>query len=387
MHDLSAELRILETLVGFDTTSRSSNLALIEWVRGYAASLGLHAEAVQNADGSKANLLLHAGPEVPGGIVLSGHTDVVPVDGQAWTSAPWELTSRDGRYYGRGTADMKGFIALALASLQSLDVRLLTKPLIIALSHDEEVGCLGAPALIELLQKRFPAPAAVIVGEPTSMRVVVAHKGMRVFSVEVTGKEAHSSSVGLGIGVSAIETAVELMARIGQWNAEAAAGANPDSAFRPRGTTLTVGKVEGGTAANILARRCRFMWDLRAEREADADELEARFRTIAAQADARLRSMHPDCGVRIQRLASAPPLEADPAQPARALARELTGDHGCGCVPFVAEAGLFQRAGLPAVLCGPGSIDQAHQPDEWIAHEQLVAGRRFIRDVIARLRR
>jgi acetylornithine deacetylase len=380
---IAAEVDILRRLVAFDTTSRRSNLELIDWAEQFAVARGAAVSRVSSACGTKANLLVVVGPTVAGGIVLSGHTDVVPVDGQPWTSDPWALTERDGRLYGRGAADMKGFIALVLGALELAQAAPLRRPLVLALSYDEEVGCLGAPALIELLRKAVPPPAAVVVGEPTLMQVVSAHKGMRIFEVEVTGKEAHSSS--RGIGTSAITAAVELMALVETMNRQAAHEHAGPSLFAPPGTTMTVGLVQGGTAANILARRCCFTWDLRAEREADADRFECSFADAAAALDARLREFAPQAGVRVVRKASAPSLEVDASSAAEQLVRRLTGDRGSSGVPFVAEAGLFSRAGLPAVLCGPGSIDQAHQPDEWIALEQLVAGRSFVHSVIREL--
>ena len=386
MADLAQELRILEALVAFDTTSRNSNLELIDWVEALARGHGCVVERIPGADGSKANLLLGVGPRVPGGLVLSGHTDVVPVDGQPWTTDPWRLTERDGRLFGRGTADMKGFIALALAAIGRVDARRLRRPLFVALSFDEEIGCLGAPELIAAMQERVPSPATVIVGEPTSLEVVVAHKGIRLYDVSVRGKEAHSSSAGLGIGTSAIAAATELLALIHALHAEAAQDPPPVSLFRPPGTTLTVGRIEGGTAANILARDCRFTWDLRAESEAEADRQEARVMAAVAELDARLQRFDPGCGVTMVRRAAVPPLESDPDSPARVLAQRHAGDpRACGCVSFVAEAGLFTRAGFPAVLCGPGSIDQAHQPDEWISLEQLVAGRAFVERLVGSL--
>jgi acetylornithine deacetylase len=380
---ITAEIDILRTLVGFDTTSRRSNLELIDWVEQFAVRRGARVTRVSSADGTKANLLAVIGPPVAGGIVLSGHTDVVPVDGQPWTSDPWTLTKREGRLYGRGAADMKGFLALLLSALDPGLDEVLKRPLVLAFSYDEEIGCFGAPGLIAELRRTLPAPAAVIIGEPTLMHVVSAHKGIRLFEVEVTGKEAHSSS--RGIGTSAIMAAVELMALVDQLNREAAANHRGPSLFDPPGTTMTVGLVQGGTAANILARRCCFSWDLRAECEADADRFECQFVAAAEQLTARLREVSPTCGVQVSRKASVPALEADPSSRAEAVARALTGDRGLMGVPFVAEAGLFSRAGLPAVLCGPGSIDQAHQPDEWIAMEQLVAGRQFVRAVIQEL--
>jgi len=380
---LPQALDILETLIAFDTTSSKSNRALIAWVVAYLDARDIPYWLVETPDGAKANLLARIGPEVPGGIVLSGHSDVVPVDGQPWTSDPWTMTRRDDRLYGRGVADMKGFIALSLALLDSPTIATLRRPLMLAITYDEEVGCLGAPHLLDRLGDFVPAPALAIIGEPTSMKVLSVHKGMRVFDVTVTGREAHSSQ--RDQGVSAITAAVELMSLIGAMDAEARDAIAPDDPCSPPGTTLSVGIVNGGTAANILARQCQFRWDLRSPNEQEADAYEARFRTAAAALDARIRDRAPEGGVEIVRLASAPPLELDRDSAAEAMVRSITGDNGLNGAAFVAEAGLYQRAGVPAVLCGPGSILQAHQPDEWIEIDQLHQGARFLTQLLARL--
>ncbi len=369
-------LDILERLIAFDTTSHRSNRALIDWVAEYLAARGHPAWRIDSADGTKANLIARIGPDVAGGVILSGHSDVVPVDGQPWTSDPWTLTRRDDRLYGRGVADMKGFIALVLALIDTPHVAALRRPLLLALTHDEEVGCLGAPGLIARLPDLVPPPALAIIGEPTSMKIVSVHKGMRVFDVTVTGREAHSSQ--RDTGVSAITAAVELMALIGTMDKDARTAIRADDPCRPPGTTLSVGMVAGGTAANILARTCTFRWDLRATTEADADRMEARFRAAADALDRDIRHRAPEGGVTIARSASAPPLELAPESAAESLVRALTGDNDVTGAAFVAEAGLYQQAGIPAVLCGPGSILQAHQPDEWIAIDQLVAGGDFL---------
>lgn len=376
-------LPILERLIAFDTTSRLSNLALIDWVERRLIAQGHPCWRVTSENGEKANLLARIGPDIAGGVVLSGHSDVVPVDGQPWSSDPWTLTQREGRLFGRGVADMKGFIALVLALVDSPHVAALRRPLLIAITYDEEVGCLGAPALLDQLPALTAPPALAIIGEPTSMKLVSVHKGMRVFEVVVTGREAHSSQ--REGGYSAIRGAVELMALIAAMDAEAAAAAAPDDCCTPPGTTLSVGTVAGGTANNILARECRFTWDLRATDEADADRYEARFRAAAATLETTLREHAPEGGVIVRRLASAPPLQFDEGGAAEILVRSLTGDNNRAGAAFVAEAGLYQQAGIPAVLCGPGSILQAHQPDEWIAIDQLEQGWDFLVRLAARL--
>jgi acetylornithine deacetylase len=373
---------LLARLIAFDTTSRNSNLALIEWVEAFLAARGIASRRVANADGSKANLYALIGPEVEGGVVLSGHTDVVPVDGQPWSSDPWVLTERDGKLYGRGAADMKSFLALALTHIDAALEAKIQRPLILAFSYDEEIGCLGAPSLIADIVRNAPRPAAAIIGEPTSMKVVSAHKGVRSFLVEVTGREAHSSLP--DAGVSAVMEALNLMSLVAEMGREARAQAD-DAHFSPPGATMTIGKVEGGTAANILARRCEFVWDLRSPSMEEGDAIEARFRAAADALDAEIKRRAPEGGVRVTRRSKTVGLSIDRDSAAETLARALTGDNETRAAAYAAEAGLFQRAGIPAVLCGPGSIEQAHQPDEWIELAQLEEGGAFMRRLIARL--
>lgn len=381
MREITATLDILARLIAFDTTSRNSNLELIAWVEDYLGVRGIASRRVANADGTKANLYAVIGPDVAGGVVLSGHTDVVPVDGQPWSSDPWVLTKRDGKLYGRGTADMKSFAALALAHVDEMLAAPLRRPVILALSYDEEIGCLGAPSMIAELAALPQRPAAVIVGEPTMMKVVSAHKGVRSFLVKVTGREAHSSLP--DTGVSAVMEALKLMQLVAEMGREARAATHAH--FSPPGPTMTIGRVDGGTAANILARRCAFVWDLRCPEQAQGDAIEARFREAAAKLDAEIKARAPEGGVTITRRSNTPGLAIDRDSEAETLARALTGDNETRAVAYAAEAGLFQRAGLPAVICGPGSIEQAHQPDEWIEVSQIEAGAAFMRRLIARL--
>lgn len=381
--DLSPTIGILARLIAFDTTSRHSNLALIEWVEAFLSERGIISKRVVSADGTKANLFALIGPEVEGGVVLSGHTDVVPVDGQPWTSDPWVLTELGGKLYGRGTADMKSFLALALSHVDAMRLAPLKAPIMLALSYDEEVGCLGAPALIEAMQGVVPRPSAVIVGEPTSMKVVSGHKSVRGFRVEVIGREAHSSLP--DDGVSAVAEALKLMNLITEMAREARAHADARSHFSPPGPTMTIGRVEGGTAMNIIARRCEFVWDLRCPPGVDPDPIEARFRAAAEALDVEIKQRAPEGGVTVTRRSNNPPLTPDPGSAAETLARALTGDNDTRAASYAAEAGLFQRAGWPCVLCGPGSITQAHQPDEWIEIAQIEEGARFMRRLINRL--
>ena len=375
---------ILATLVGFDTTSRWSNLALIEWVEAYLADLGVASRRVPNHDGTKANLLATIGPDIAGGVVLSGHTDVVPVDGQPWTSDPWTLTERDGRLYGRGTCDMKGFSALALAAAPLMVSRGLTRPVHLALSYDEEVGCLGAPDLIAAILKEIPRPSAVIVGEPTNMEAVRGHKGIATFRVTVTGVEAHSSLTHLG--VSANMAAIPLLDHLAQLSQRLEADADPNSPFSPKGATLTIGQINGGTAVNILARECVFLFDLRFTPGLDVETVLAPFADLVAQTDAALKSRHPDAGARFERRSATPAFAPEEDGAAEALARGLSGDNGPPrVVSYAAEAGQFREAGFSTIICGPGSIDQAHQPDEFVERSQMARGAEFMLRLIDRL--
>jgi acetylornithine deacetylase len=378
----AAVLDILTRLIAFDTTSRNSNLALIEWVEDFLRARGIASLRTPNADGTKANLHALVGPAAQGGVVLSGHTDVVPVDGQKWSSDPWTVTRRDGKYFGRGAADMKTFLALALAHVDEARAANLKRPLILAFSYDEEIGCFGAPGMIADIAKLYPKPAAVIVGEPTDMKVVSGHKGVATFAVTVEGREAHSSNPALGVSANA--EALKLMQLIVEMGEEAAASAG-ESAFIPPAATMTIGKVEGGTASNILARQCDFVWDLRWPPEQSAAPYIARFKEVAAKLDAEIKSRAGEGGVRWTQRSNTPPLAIARGGEAESVARALTGDNETRAVAYGAEAGLFQAADFSVVLCGPGSIDQAHKPDEWISEEQVALGGKFMRGLIARL--
>ncbi|WP_168075770.1 acetylornithine deacetylase [Caulobacter sp. SSI4214] len=375
---------LLAKLVAFDTTSRGSNLALIQWVEGYLADLGVPARRVPNADGTKSNLMATIGPAVEGGIVLSGHTDVVPVDGQPWSSDPWTLTERDGRLYGRGTCDMKGFLALALAAAPELAKATLSRPVHLAFSYDEEIGCLGAPDMIAVIAAEVPKPALVVVGEPTDMVAVRGHKGIATFTVTVTGREAHSSLTHLG--VSANMVAIKLMAMLVELSERLEREADPASPFTPKGASLTIGMIHGGTAGNILARECAFLFDLRTPAGQDPMALLTDVFAAAARMDAEIKAKAPEGGVKIERRSLTPALAPEENGVAEAFARRLAGDNGPPrVVPYAAEAGQFQGAGFSTVICGPGSIDQAHQPDEYVEISQMQRGATFMRRLIEEL--
>ena len=373
---------ILDALVGFDTTSRNSNLGLIAWVEDFLGSYGVTSWRVANADGSKANLYATVGPMEPGGIVLSGHTDVVPVDGQPWTSDPWKVEQRGDKLVGRGVTDMKGFLAVALAYAPVFrDGR---TPVHLAFSYDEEVGCLGAPSMIDAMRAELPEPRLAIIGEPTGMRPVIGHKGSSTWNVTVTGHEAHSSLVDRG--VSANMVAIELMAELAALARSLKAQARHESGFDPPEPTLTVGIMHGGTAANILAREASFTFDLRCPPGEDPDAIIAPFLASCAAKHAEIGALFPGCGVVVERRSAIPALVPAESDEAVRFVRKLTGDNGPATnVPYAAEAGQFQRAGFSAIVCGPGSIEQAHQPDEWIAIEQLERGARFMANLAREL--
>ena len=373
---------MLNALVGMPTVSRDSNLELIAFVSSYLGSHGIESRLVESDCGSKANLYATIGPMVPGGVVLSGHTDVVPVDDQDWHTDPFCITERDGRLYGRGTCDMKAFIAIALALVP--DMQQLRHPIHLALSYDEEIGCLGAPRLIEAIVANLPRPRAVIVGEPTEMRVVTAHKSMFIFETLVRGFEAHSSKQNLGV------PAVMFAGRLINWLAEQQARnrerAAVDSPFEPGYSTLHCGVVHGGTAQNITAKSCRFITDIRTLPEEDPLDFFREFvRFAREELEPEMHRVHPDTGISFDIRSQVPGFCAAEDEPAVVLAKQVTGQNSTECVAYGAEAGQFQQAGLSVAICGPGSIDQAHQPNEYISLEQFEQGVGFMRRLVATL--
>lgn len=372
---------LLEDLVAFDTTSHRSNLALIEYVEAYLARYGVTAERVTSPCGEKANLMARIGPEAPGGVVLSGHTDVVPVAGQPWSSDPFTLREGGGdRLYGRGTCDMKGFIACVLSRVPEWTRAALKRPVYLAFSYDEEVGCVGAPALIEGFMKRYPhAPSAhVIVGEPTDMRPVVAQKGATNLRTTVTGREAHSSQVDQG--VSAVHVAARLVTFIEDTMTELVAEGRVDEAFNVAHSSLHVGKIEGGTAINITARECTFEWEIR---HLPSDTFEALYRRFEARCEALIRETEAagkPLAIDTKALNVTVPGLADRDNRQVLALVEANLPEACGrhAVAYATEAGQFQGAGLETLILGPGSIAQAHQPDEYVEKGQLAACLEFL---------
>lgn len=373
----------LAELVSFDTTSRNSNLALIDRVESYLAELGAECHRIESPDRTKANLHAVLGPHVDGGVVLSGHTDVVPVDGQDWSTDPFTLTERDGKLYGRGSCDMKGFIACALAKAPSFAKAALKRPVHFAFSYDEEIGCLGAPDMIRQMAGHAPRPSCVIVGEPTEMAVVTGHKGLFSVRVEVTGKEAHSSLV--EDGACAVTYAVRLMNWMVEQSDALKAAAPADSPFNPPYGTLTIGQMGGGTAANILAKSAWFISLMRPAPWDDGPGLGRRLMAEAARLEVEMRQYAPEARIEVEVRSNVPPLRPEDMGEAETLARALTGDNSPRVVAYGTEGGQFQEAGFSTVICGPGSITQAHQPDEFVAISELDACMRFLDKLEQRL--
>jgi acetylornithine deacetylase len=368
---------MIERLVGFDTTSAKSNLALIDFAQDYLERHGVRCRRTLDAEAGKANLFASLGPEVPGGVVLSGHSDVVPVDGQPWDSDPFRVVERDGRLYGRGTADMKSFLATALALVPEFQAQPLRKPLHIAISYDEEVGCIGVGHLIADITRHLPMPEMVIIGEPTDMRIINGHKGCFLFETRVQGQAAHSSQPHRG--GNAILAAGRLIAYLAD-TADAKRRAAPaDSPFDPPYTTFNLGQIEGGKAINIVAQECRFTWEFRPLPGEDAEAIVAAFEAHAREAVLpALQEFVPEASIETERLATVLPLAPEADGAAEALVRRLSGVNDTGVVSFATEGGIFQSAGLSAVVFGPGSIDHAHKPNEFITLEQVAACEAFL---------
>ncbi|OLU35708.1 acetylornithine deacetylase [Pseudomonas sp. PA27(2017)] len=361
---------LLERLIGFATVSRDSNLELIEFIREYLAGFGVDSELFHNAEGTKANLFATIGPKDRGGVVLSGHTDVVPVDGQAWTVAPFQLSERDGRLYGRGTADMKGFIACVLAAVPSLVQRPLQVPVHLAFSYDEEVGCLGVRSMLAELEKRPHKPTLCLIGEPTELKPVLGHKGKLAMRCEVHGAACHSAYA--PYGVNAIEYAARLIGHLGDIGARLAQPEHHDARFDPPFSTVQTGVIKGGRALNIVPAECEFDFEVRAlpgfDAQRVADELQ---RYAAEQLLPKMQTVSAASDIRLQPLSAYPGLATPPDSEAARLLARLCGSNDFGTVAFGTEGGLFEGAGIPTVVCGPGSMDQGHKPDEFVSLEQL----------------
>lgn len=361
---------ILAALIGFDTTSRESNLQLIEFVRDYLAGHQVPCELIFNDEGSKANLFATLGPDNRPGVVLSGHTDVVPVDGQAWTVPPFELSEKDGNLYGRGAADMKGFIACVLAAVPGLLAQPLRMPVHIAFSYDEEVGCLGVRSLLAELEQRAIKPALCLIGEPTELKPVLGHKGKLAMRCDVHGAACHSAYAPQG--VNAIEYAAELIGELGRIGSRLRAVELQDARFDPPFSTVQTGLIRGGKALNIVPADCSFDFEIRTLPDQNAHDVARQLEQYAhRQVVPKMQAINASSDIRFSELSSYPGLATNARGEAAKLIAECCGSQDFTTVAFGTEGGLFDAIGIPTVVCGPGSMDQGHKPDEFISVEQL----------------
>ncbi len=364
----TATVEMLARLIAFDTTTRNSNVPLIAYVEDYLTGHGISHMRIDYAEG-KTNLYATIGPDVSDGIVLSGHTDVVPVDGQDWASEPFIMEERGGKFYGRGTADMKGFIAAVLALVPHFKSLNLKTPIHLALSCDEEVGCKGVRPLMAHIRDHLKKPRAVFVGEPTMMQVVNGHKSAVTFNTEVLGHEAHSSLTHRG--VNAIMVAAEVIGEINVLRKELITKGDSSGRFDPPYSTIHVGTINGGTAKNIIPRGCNFQWETRLLPNADPAFVPSRIEALRLRLEPELKAISQDVGITTISTNEVPGLAPEKDSIAEQLALQATGGNATHAVSYCTEAGLFQQIGLPAIICGPGDIAQAHKPDEFVSREQL----------------
>lgn len=371
---------LLAKLVSFKSVSRHSNLDLIDFVDDYLDGFGIHARRVYSDDGERANLYATIGPSERGGICLSGHSDVVPVEGQPWTSDPFVLLDRDGRLYGRGTSDMKGFIACVLAAVPHFVERVTDAPIHIAISYDEEIGCVGVRGLLDELAKDAAKPTGCIIGEPTGMRIASAHKGKSAYRCCVRGLAGHSAQPNLG--VNAIEYAVDLVAFLRQSGRALQSSGDKDARYEPPFSTVQTGTISGGAAVNVVPDRCEFDFEIRQLPGGDGTRLISELTAFATQTLLpEMKRTYTDAAIDLQRLVEYPGLRDDASSNAlKTLCAGLLGDTDFATLSFGTEAGLFQSIGIPSVVCGPGSISRAHKADEYVTVDEL-------RDCLAFLQR
>ncbi|MDP9090904.1 MAG: acetylornithine deacetylase [Pseudomonadota bacterium] len=380
----AASRTMIERLIAFNTVSRDSNLGLIEWVRDYLQGLGATTRLTHDPTGKKANLFATLSDSRKPGLILSGHTDVVPVDGQNWDTDPFVATERNGKLYARGSADMKGFIGIILAQapkfVEALNQNRLDAPLHYALSYDEEVGCLGVRGLIRDLEENGIRPAGCVVGEPTSMQPIIAHKGTHRFRCAVHGREAHSSYV--TYGVNAIEYAARLVVFIRQLADRLAQLEQRDYGFNVPYSTLSTGLIQGGIAANVVPKECVFQFDMRTLPQASPDALYQEIRAHAEALAAEMRAVDADSGIDLQWMSQTAGLAASETDAIVQWALKLSRNHTVGKVSYGTEAGLFQKMGVPTVICGPGDIAEAHRPNEFVALDQLAQCESFMERIL-----
>jgi acetylornithine deacetylase len=380
----SASLEMIKRLVGFDTTSRDSNLALIDYIRDYLSGHGIDSRLVFDESGKKANLFATIGPKGEPGIVLSGHTDVVPIDGQEWSSDPFTVTEKDGKLYGRGTCDMKSFVAVTLALVPEFKRTQLKTPVHLAYSYDEEVGCLGVRRLLSDLRTNGIQPLGCVVGEPTSMKVIRAHKGKIAMRCRVHGYECHSSLAPKG--VNAVQYAAELVAYIAGMGRRFAAEGPYDREFDIPHTTAHTGVIRGGTALNIVPKDCNFDFEFRHLASQDPRQLLAEVQNFAdTKLVPEMHKVHADTGVTWEELSVFPGLSTNEDADIVQRAKAASGSNSTSKVAFGTEAGLFEAAGIPAVVCGPGDIEQAHKPNEFVALDQIALCEAFLRRFVQRM--
>ncbi len=370
MTQLALTKDLLKQLIAFPTVSTDSNLELIDWVADYLGALGADVDVYRSNEGSKANLFATLGPRIDGGIVLSGHTDVVPVTDQEWTYPPFEMVEADGKLFGRGSCDMKGFIATTLAVAPEFANSELKRPVHFAFTHDEETGCIGARSLVQDLANYAVKPAMAIIGEPTDMRVIEGHKGCYEYSTQFIGLPGHGSAPHLG--VNAAEYAARYVMRLMELRAPLRERAPENSRFEPPETTINIGGIHGGVAPNVIVSKASVDWEMRPVQEGDADFVKDNLQQYVDDTLLpAMRAVHPDAAIALHSHGEVPGLEPMEDNAARTLLTELTGANGAELVAFGTEAGLFQSLGMDAVVCGPGSINQAHKQDEFVEVEQL----------------
>lgn len=384
VNDLSSQA-LLEKLVAFDTTSHLSNLALIDFVVDYLNSNGVESTLVFSGDQRKANLYATIGPKDIGGVMLSGHTDVVPVKGQAWDSDPFAVLEKEGRLYGRGTADMKGFIAVVLSRIPQMVAADLKTPIHLAFSYDEEIGCVGVRRLLHMMEGLDVKPAMCIIGEPTEMTVGLAHKGKMAGRVKVSGLESHSSLP--GNGVNAIEFAAELVSYIRRLANQLQQQGPFDESFETPYSTLQTGVIRGGSAVNIVPNYCEFDFEIRNIPAQDIEDLYQQIVVYAqAELEPRMQAVNKGCGIQFERLSSYPGLLTPANAQIVAFVKSLLENPTTGTIAFGTEGGLFsQQLGIPTVVCGPGRIKEAHKPNEFVAITELEKSERMVDNLIQSL--
>ena len=382
---VATTLRLLGDLVGFPSVSVDGNRDVTEYLAKSLQDAGARFWTEADATGTKLNLFATIGPDAPGGVILSGHTDVVPVADQPWSTDPFTMVKRDGRLYGRGTCDMKGFVAACVAMAPEFARADLKVPVHFAFTYDEEIGCFGAQALTASLAARGLRPAAAIIGEPSMMQLVDGHKGCFEYTTWITGREGHGSAPDLG--VNAVEYGARFIGKLVELRGRLKAMAPSDCPFDPPHSTINPGTLIGGQAHNVIPGKARIDWEMRPIQAGDADFVKAELAKLVETLLPEMRAVDPGADIRTDIVAEVAGLERVAQNPARDLVARLTGANAAGLVPFGTEAGLFQAIGIPSVICGPGSIAQAHKPDEYLDVDQLEQCLAFLSRLVGRLER